>query len=69
VGEKECSDEAESGPGDGQDQALAQDQFKDSASWRPERHPNGDLASLLVYHVGDGSIDSESREQQCGGCK
>jgi hypothetical protein len=35
---------------------------------RPQREANGDLARLLMDEIGDGSINSQAREQQgCGG--
>ena len=54
--------------GGGQSEALAQNHLEDIAPLRAQREANGDLARLLIDQEGDGSIDSQAREQQgcCG---
>ena len=38
-------------------------------SLRAQCEANGDLAPLLIHHIGDGSVDSKPGEQQGCGCK
>ena len=53
----------QSGASGGQTESPAQDHLEDIASFRSQREANGDLASLFVDHLGDGSVDSKSGEQ------
>ena len=53
----------------GQTESPAQDHHEDIASLRSGREANGNLTSLFIDHIGDGSVDSESGEQQGSGRK
>jgi hypothetical protein len=53
--------------GRGQREALAQNHPEDIAPLRAQREANGDLARLLIDDEGNGSVDSQAREQQ-GSC-
>jgi hypothetical protein len=60
---------ATSGASGGQTESPAQDHLEDSASLSSQREANGDLTSLFIDHIGDGSVDSKSGEQQSSGRK
>jgi hypothetical protein len=52
--------------GRGQSEALVQNHPENIAHLRAQPEANGDLKRLLIDEEGDGSIDSQAREQQ--GC-
>ena len=62
------ANQAYAGAGSGQGEALVQNHREDIAPLRAQREANRDLARLLIDQEGDGSKDSQAREQQgCAG--
>src|SRR5882757_10633230 len=69
VRDDERTGHTQPGASGGQTESPAQDHLEDSASLSSQREANGDLTSLFIDHIGDGSVDSESGEQQGSGRK
>src|SRR5271170_7292067 len=64
VRDDERTGHTQPGASGGQSESPVQDHLEDIASLRTQRETNGNLTSLFVHHVGDGSIDSERGEEQ-----